>query len=191
MQIVNCTTAANYFHVLRRQLIRPFRKPLVVVSPKKLLKLREAGSDLDDFSAGNNFKRIIGETNKTITPANVRKVVFCSGQVYYDLIAEREKLGKKDIAIVRVEQLSPFPFAQLIEQLNLYKNAEITWSQEEHKNAGPWTFIEPRLRSTLKHIQHKSREVSYAGREISASTATGYGGQHAAELKALLADAMN
>jgi len=99
-----------------------------VVSPKKLLKLREAGSDLDDFSAGNNFKRIIGETNKTITPANVRKVVFCSGQVYYDLIAEREKLGKKDIAIVRVEQLSPFPYAQLIEQLNLYKNAEITWS---------------------------------------------------------------
>jgi 2-oxoglutarate dehydrogenase complex dehydrogenase (E1) component-like enzyme len=103
MQIVNCTTAANYFHVLRRQLIRPFRKPLIVVSPKKLLKLREAGSDIEEFKHGNNFKRVIGETNPAITPANVRKVVFCSGQVYYDLIAEREKLGKKDIAIVRVE----------------------------------------------------------------------------------------
>jgi 2-oxoglutarate dehydrogenase E1 component len=89
-----------------------------------------------------------------------------------------------------VEQLSPFPFAQLTDQLNLYKNAEITWSQEEHKNAGPWTFIEPRIRATLKHIGHKSREVSYAGREISASTATGYGAQHKAELDALLADAM-
>jgi 2-oxoglutarate dehydrogenase E1 component len=185
MQIVNCSTAANYFHVLRRQLIRPFRKPLVVIAPKKLLKLREAGSDLEDFAKGNNFKRIIGETNKSISPSNVRKVVF-----YYDLVAEREKLGKKDIAIVRVEQLSPFPFAQLTDQLNLYKNAEITWSQEEHKNAGPWTFIEPRIRATLKHIGHKSREVSYAGRELSASTATGYGAQHAAELKALLADAM-
>jgi 2-oxoglutarate dehydrogenase E1 component len=103
MQIVNCSTAANYFHVLRRQLIRPFRKPLVVIAPKKLLKLREAGSDLEDFAKGNDFKRIIGETNKTIVPSNVRKVIFCSGQVYYDLVAEREKLGKKDIAIVRVE----------------------------------------------------------------------------------------
>ena len=190
MQIVNCTTAANYFHVLRRQLIRPFRKPLIVVAPKKLLKLREAGSEIEDFLHGHNFKRIIGETNKEIKPANVRKLVLCSGQVYYDLVAEREKLGKKDIAIIRVEQLSPFPFSQLIEQLNLYKNAEITWSQEEHKNAGPWTFMEPRLRATLKHLNHKFREVSYAGREISASTATGYGAQHAAELKALLADAM-
>lgn len=82
-----------------------------MIAPKKLLKLREASSDMDEFLEGNNFERIIGETNKTITPANVRKVVFCSGQVYYDLIAEREKLGKKDIAIVRVEQLSPFPYA--------------------------------------------------------------------------------
>lgn len=103
IQIVNCTTAANYFHVLRRQLLRPFRKPLVVIAPKKLLKLREAGSDIEEFTKGQTFKRIIGETNKEIAPEKVRKLVLCSGQVYYDLIAEREKLGKKDIAIVRVE----------------------------------------------------------------------------------------
>lgn len=106
------------------------------------------------------------------------------------MLAEREKLGKKDLAIVRVEQLSPFPFASVIKQLNLYKNAEITWSQEEGKNAGPWSFIEPRLRSSLKSISHKSREVSYAGRDFSASTATGYSDQHAHELKTLLAEAM-
>jgi len=111
MQIVNCTTAANYFHILRRQMIRPFRKPLVVISPKKLLKLREAGSDIEEFAHGHNFQRVIGETNKSIVPNSVRKVVMCSGQVYYDLVAEREKLGKKDIAIIRIEQLSPFPFA--------------------------------------------------------------------------------
>ena len=107
---MNCSTAANYFHVLRRQLLRPFRKPLVVVAPKKLLKLREAGSDIEEFTKGHTFQRVIGETNRDINPANVRKLVLCSGQVYYDLIAEREKLGKKDIAIVRVEQLSPFPY---------------------------------------------------------------------------------
>ena len=103
MQVVNCSTAANYFHVLRRQQLRPFRKPLVVIAPKKLLKLREAGSDIEEFVKGTNFKRVIGETNKSIDPAKVRKVILCSGQVYYDLIAEREKLNKKDIAIVRVE----------------------------------------------------------------------------------------
>ena len=117
VQIVNCTTAAQYFHVLRRQMLRPFRKPLIVVAPKKLLKLREAGSDIEEFHEGKCFLRIIPENNATIVPSKVRKVLFCSGQVYYDLIAEREKLQKTDIAIIRLEQLAPFPFKNMLEEI--------------------------------------------------------------------------
>jgi len=124
----------------------------------------------------------MGETDKAIVPSKVRKVIFCSGQVYYDLIAEREKLGKKDIAILRLEQLAPFPFFSLIKELEKYPNASYTWCQEEHKNQGPWSFVEPRLRNTLKHINHKFTEIDYAGRQISASTATGYGKTHKEEL---------
>ena len=138
VQIVNCTTAAQYFHVLRRQMLRPFRKPLIVVAPKKLLKLREAGSDIEEFHEGKCFLRISPENNTTIVPSKVRKVLFCSGQVYYDLIAEREKLQKTDIAIIRLEQLAPFPFKNMLEEIKRYPNAEFTWCQEEHKNAGGW-----------------------------------------------------
>jgi 2-oxoglutarate dehydrogenase complex dehydrogenase (E1) component-like enzyme len=103
MQVINATTAAQYFHVLRRQLLRPFRKPLVVVAPKKMLKMREVASNTEDFAESKGFIRVMGETNKSIKTDKVRKVVFCSGQVYYDLIQEREKLGKNDIAILRLE----------------------------------------------------------------------------------------
>ena len=125
MQIVNCTTAAQYFHVLRRQMLRPFRKPLVVVAPKKLLKLRDASSNLEDFSTGKTFLRVIPD--KEIEPKKTRKVIFCSGQVYYDLINEREKTGKKDVAILRLEQLAPFPFTSFMAELEKYPQAEIMW----------------------------------------------------------------
>lgn len=103
MQVVNCSTAAQYFHVLRRQMLRPFRKPLIVVAPKKLLKMREAGSEIAEFGPGKTFIRVMPEVNAQVVPEKCRKVVFCSGQVYYDLVAEREKHGKKDIAILRLE----------------------------------------------------------------------------------------
>lgn len=110
---------------------RPFRKPLVVIAPKKLLKLRDANSDLSEFETGKSFVRVIPDQNPEVKPATTRKVIFCSGQVYYDLIAERAKHGKKDIAILRLEQLAPFPFTSFINELKKYPNAEIVWCQEE------------------------------------------------------------
>lgn len=118
-------------------------------------------------------------------------MVFCSGQVYYDLIAERQKKNAKDVAIVRIEQLAPFPFNSFSAAMkDINKNAEVVWCQEEQKNAGCWSFFEPRIRATLKHLNHGHKEVTYVGRPISASTATGYGKNHAAELQAFLEDSM-
>lgn len=137
MLVVNATTAANYFHALRRQMVRNFRKPLVVVAPKKLLKLREAGSDMSEFDEGTKFTKVYTDTwSERVPDDKVRRVVFCSGQVYYDLIHDREQKGLKDIAIVRMEQLSPFPWSETVAQLKKFKNADIFWAQEEHKNMG-------------------------------------------------------
>jgi 2-oxoglutarate dehydrogenase E1 component len=126
MQVVNCTTAAQYFHLLRRQLRRPFRKPLIVASPKKLLKNKEANSNIEDFGEGLRFKRVLSDhSKKLVAPEKVKKIIFCSGQVHLDLETAREKTGRNDIAIVRVEQLCPFPFSSIIPEIQKYKNAEI------------------------------------------------------------------
>ena len=125
MQVINATTAAQIFHAFRRQLLRPFRKPLIVVSPKKMLKLRDAGSDLSEFATGTSFQTLIPDQNPNAT--KTRKVIFCSGQVYYDLVAERSKHNKNDIAICRIEQLAPFPFASLKKELAKYPNAKVEW----------------------------------------------------------------
>lgn len=133
--LANCTTAANYFHLLRRQIRRPFRKPLVVPVNKKLLKFRGANSNIEDFGAGLRFKRVIEETaTDLVSDDQIRKVLLCSGQVYYDLEAARSKAGIKDIAIVRLEQLAPFPFRSLEPSLTRYRNAAVQWVQEEPKN---------------------------------------------------------
>lgn len=188
MQVINATTAAQIFHAFRRQLLRPFRKPLIVIAPKKMLKLREAASDLDDFALGTSFQRIIKDTS--VDEKKVKKVIFCSGQVYYDLVTERTKYNRDDVAILRMEQLAPFPYSSLRHELAKYPNAKIEWVQEEQKNQGAWSFVEPRIRNTLKFINHSEREVKYVGRPISASTATGYGANHRAELDAFLKEAM-
>lgn len=120
IQIVNCSTAAQYFHVLRRQMLRPFRKPLIVVAPKKMLKMREVASDMSEFLPGTEFRRVLPEADASIAAKKCKKVILCSGQVYYDLIAERTKLNRKDVAIVRVEQLAPFPFMSLKSELEKY-----------------------------------------------------------------------
>jgi 2-oxoglutarate dehydrogenase E1 component len=190
IQVVNCTTAAQYFHVLRRQMLRSFRKPLIVIAPKKMLKMKEVCSNTEDFTTGTHFKRVLGETNAAVVPAKVRKVILCSGQVYYDLVAERDRLGKTDIAILRIEQLAPFPFNSLAHELKPYKDIPITWCQEEHKNQGPWSFVEPRLRNFLKQAGSKQTDIEYVGRNISASTATGYSKTHKEEFAALLQSAM-
>ena len=128
MKVINCSTAAQYFHALRRQCRRPFRKPPIVVAPKKLLKLKAANSDIEDFDVGLRFKRVLPDTAKDLVPdSKVKRVLFCSGQVYYDLENERVKRGVKDVAIVRVEELSPFPFRSVEPELKKYPNAAPMW----------------------------------------------------------------
>jgi len=150
-----CTTAAQYFHLLRRQIRRPFRKPLIVPVSKKLLKFRGAGSNIEDFATGLRFKRVLEDpATDLVADDQMKKVVYCSGQVYYDLEAERTKRGIKDIAIVRMEQLAPFPFRSLEPSLKRYKNAKVMWLQEEPKNQGAWSFIAPRFRNLLAKLDH-------------------------------------
>jgi 2-oxoglutarate dehydrogenase E1 component len=146
-QVVNCSTPANYFHVLRRQLHRDFRKPLIVVTPKNLLREKKCTSKLSDMGDGTKFKRVYGEVDPEIhkNPDKVRRVIYCTGKIYYDLDAEREKRGIKDIAIVRIEQLAPFPWDKVAEVAAHFKNAEALWCQEEPKNMGAWSFVQPRI----------------------------------------------
>ena len=150
------STAANYFHLLRRQIRRPFRKPLIVPESKKLMKFRPAMSKLEEFGEGLRFQKVIDETSTDLVDdSKVRKLIICSGQVYYDLEAERKKRDIKDVAIVRLEQIAPFPFRALERSLKRYSNAEIMWTQEEPKNQGAWSFVEPRLRNQLSTLKHK------------------------------------
>lgn len=178
VQVVNCSTAANYFHVLRTQMRMPFRKPLIVIAPKKLLRLKGACSNIEDFAEGTRFQLLIEDQNPSIVAAEkVRKVVFCSGQVYYDLESQRAKDNINDVAILRVESYCPFPFKEIIANLKKFKNAEIAWAQEEPKNAGAWLYAEPRLRNIQEFLK-KGDEVEYAGRPIAAATATGFSSIH-------------
>ena len=190
MQVVNCSTAANYFHLLRTHMRMPFRKPLIVVAPKKLLRFKGATSSIEEFGEGTRFQNLIEDKNeKLVAPEKVRKVIICTGQVYYDLEARRAKEGQNDIAILRAESLCPFPFKEIIAQLSQYKNASVTWAQEEPKNAGAWLYAEPRLRN-IREFLNQDDEVTYAGRPIMAASAVGYTSLHNTQLEDLLQDAM-
>ncbi|KAG2383552.1 hypothetical protein C9374_004223 [Naegleria lovaniensis] len=194
MQVVNCTTPANFYHVLRRQLHRDFRKPLVVFTPKSLLRLKEAASTLAEMAEGTSFRQVIDdETGAINDPKNVKRVVLCSGKVYYDLLAARTQKNIDNIALVRVEQLAPFPFHKIIEIMDKYSNAEVTWCQEEPKNYGAWLHVYPRLKTCLKHAhgkKHKQTDFKYFGRKISASPATGYASKHNQEQEELVTHAL-
>jgi 2-oxoglutarate dehydrogenase E1 component len=166
IQVVNATTPAQYFHLLRRQVLRDFRKPLIVMTPKSLLRHKQAVSMPDDLTRGS-FREVIDDT--TETPDRVRRVVLCSGKVYYDLLAERETKGKqREVAIVRLEQIYPWPVDALGAALGRYRQArEFVWAQEESQNMGAWTFVSPRLTELTRH------SFEYVGRDASASPATG------------------
>jgi 2-oxoglutarate dehydrogenase E1 component len=197
-QIVNCTTPANYFHALRRQLHRQFRKPLVLMTPKSLLRHKKVVSNLDVFGPESSFHRLLwddaqiksDEPIQLVPDDEIRRVVLCSGKVYYDLYDEREKRGLNDIYLLRIEQLYPFPARALIQELSRFKDAEMVWCQEEPKNMGAWSFIEPNLSWVLDHIGAKHRRTRYAGRPSSAATATGLTSKHLRELKAFLDEAL-
>jgi len=181
--VCNFTTPANFFHAMRRQIALPFRKPLIVATPKSLLRLPEARSSFDDMIEGSSFQRLIPEAGPASQdPAAVKKVIFCSGKVYYELCKEREKKGLvENIAISRIEQLTPFPFDLVKAELCKYPRAKITYVQEEHKNMGYYLYVEPRIRTVLKRMED-DREVEYAGRYASAAAATGNKQMHLVEL---------
>jgi 2-oxoglutarate dehydrogenase E1 component len=194
MQVANCTTPANYFHILRRQMHRDFRKPLMLMTPKSLLRHKRCVSTLEEMGEDSTFHRVLwddaeylpGSTVKLVKDEKIRRVVMCSGKVYYDLLEEREKRGIDDIYLLRLEQLYPFPTKALVNELMRFKDAEIVWCQEEPQNMGSWTFIQPYVEWVLNRIEAKYRRPAYAGRSASASTATGLMSRHQKELAAFL-----
>jgi 2-oxoglutarate dehydrogenase E1 component len=189
-QVANCTTPANYFHILRRQLHRQFRKPLILMTPKSLLRHKRVVSRLDELGPGTSFHRLLWDDSFSRPEAEIRRVVLCSGKVYYDLADARDAGKLDDVYILRVEQLYPFPARALITELGRFPNADIVWCQEEPKNMGAWTFIEPNLAWVLDHVTPKGRRARYAGRQSSASTATGLLSKHIHEQKSLVDDAL-
>jgi len=180
-QVINPTTPANYFHALRRQMRRTFRKPLVVMTPKSLLRHKDCVSTLADFGPGSSFRRILAETDQIAPGPKVRRVVLCSGKVYFDLVAERRKRKIDDVAILRIEQLYPFPFTRLGVRLAEYPNAEIVWCQEEPENMGAWHFADRRIERALAGIDVKAKRPVYVGRAEAASPATGSARTHLKE----------
>ncbi|ESO98046.1 hypothetical protein LOTGIDRAFT_174449 [Lottia gigantea] len=185
--VCNFTTPANLFHGLRRQILLPFRKPLIIMSPKSLLRSPDARSPFDDFIGDSYLQRAIPEDGEAAqNPDKVQKLIFCSGKIYYELVSQRKSRGlDTDIAICRIEQISPFPFDLVKEEMLKYPNAELCWTQEEHKNMGAWSYVRPRMRTVLRKIEKPHEEISYAGREVSASTAAGSKQRHKQELSSI------
>src|SRR5262249_54325982 len=199
MQVVNCSTPANYFHALRRQIHRGFRKPLIVFTPKSLLRHKKCVSALEDMSAGTSFHRVLwddaqigsGLTGVTLKPDHeIRRVVMCAGKVYYDLLEDREKRKLDDVYILRLEQFYPWPMKSITAELNRFPNAELVWCQEEPKNMGGWFFVDAWLELTLKTLDLKMKRARYAGRPATASTAAGLMSKHLKELETLLEEAL-
>ncbi|WP_380057799.1 2-oxoglutarate dehydrogenase E1 component [Falsihalocynthiibacter sp. SS001] len=195
--VANCTTPANYFHILRRQIHRSFRKPLVLMTPKSLLRHKLAVSTKEEFTTGSSFHRVLWDDaqqgnsdTQLVADDKIKRVVMCSGKVYFDLLEERDERGIDDIYLLRVEQFYPFPAKSLVNELSRFKNAEITWCQEEPKNQGAWTFMEPNIEWVLERIDAKHTRPAYVGRPASASPATGLASQHKAQQSALVHDAL-
>jgi 2-oxoglutarate dehydrogenase E1 component len=191
--VANCTTPANYFHILRRQIHRSFRKPLILMTPKSLLRHKMAVSTTSDFTDGSSFHRVLWDdaqrgNSETVLAADdkIKRVVICSGKVYYDLLEERDSRGLTDVYLLRVEQFYPFPALSLVKELERFKQAQVVWCQEEPKNQGGWSFIEPNLEWVLGRIGSATSRPAYAGRAASASPATGLASQHKAQQAALV-----
>ena len=190
MQVVNCTTPASYFHVLRRQMLRDFRKPLIIMTPKSLLRHKRVVSDLAAMGQGTTFHRVLWDDCANDDDASIKRVVLCSGKVYYDLLEERETRGIKNIQVMRLEQLYPFPEEALTEELERFPNAEIVWCQEEPKNQGAWTFADSRIEEVLIGLGRTGERSRFVGRPESASPATGLHKHHLKEQAALVNEAI-
>jgi 2-oxoglutarate dehydrogenase E1 component len=204
MQVANCTTPANYFHILRRQMHRPFRKPLILMTPKSLLRHKKAVSTLADMAEGSSFHRVLHDDAQTRPEVSgikikadkdIRRVVLCSGKVYYDLLDAREKKvasgqGGDNVYFLRLEQFYPWPMKSLLTELARFPQAELVWCQEEPKNMGGWTFVDPWLELTLEKLEVTSKRARYVGRPASASTAAGQMSRHLKELEAFTTEAL-
>ncbi len=195
-QVCNITQPANYFHALRRQVRRNFRKPLIQMSPKSLLRHKACVSRLEEFGPGTSFHRVLWDnaegTGRLAPDEQIRRVVLCSGKVYFDLEAERDARGLKDVYIMRVEQIYPFPFHAVTTELSRFPNADIVWCQEEPENNGAWFFVDRRIERLLEELDHKpAKRPVYAGREAAASPATGSAKRHAAEQAGLVDAALS
>ena len=195
--IANCTTPANYFHILRRQLHRNFRKPLILMTPKSLLRHKLAVSKAEEFTTGSSFHRVLWDDAEASNSAHmlkpdakIKRVVMCSGKVYYDLLEERNTRGLDDIYLMRFEQFYPFPAISSMKELQRFKNAEMIWCQEEPKNQGGWSFMEPNLEWVLERMKAKHNRLRYVGRSASASPATGLAAQHKFQQAALIDEAL-
>ena len=195
--VANCTTPANYFHILRRQLHRTYRKPLILMTPKSLLRHPMAISRAEDFTDGSTFHRVLWDdaqkgnsTQKLKADDKIKRVVLCSGKVYYDLLAERDAQGLEDVYLLRVEQLYPVPTMSLTQELGRFPKAEVIWCQEEPKNQGAWLFVEPDVETILTKLRGKTTRMTYAGRKASASPATGLASRHKYEQQQLVAQAL-
>ncbi len=197
--VANCSTPANYFHILRRQLHRPFRKPLVIMTPKSLLRHKKAISPLAEMADGSSFHRVLwddAQNGNGLTEVKlkaddqIRRVILCSGKVYYDLLDAREKAGADDIYLLRLEQFYPWPMKSVSAELARFKNAELVWCQEEPKNMGGWSFVDPWLELTLAKLKIQATRARYVGRPASASTAAGLMSRHLKELETFLAEAL-
>ncbi len=197
-QVANCTTPMNYFHILRRQMKREFRKPLILMTPKSLLRHKRVISTIEEFGPEASFHRVLWDDAqlladqkiKLVDDDKIKRLVLCSGKVYFDLYDAREKRGRDDIYLMRVEQLYPFPKKALINEMGRFPQAEITWCQEEPKNMGGWSFMEPNLEWVLNEIDAKHKRPTYAGRPATAATATGQMKRHLVQLQAFLDDAL-
>ena len=187
-QVVNCTTPANYFHCLRRQVHRDFRKPLIVISPKNLLRHKKCVSSLEDMGPGTEFIRVLDETDPEIkeNASEVKTLVFCTGQIYYELLAEREKLGRTDVALVRLEQIAPFAFDRVAQACAKFSNAEVVWAQQEPKNMGAYSYVSCRMETATREINNDEKRPRYVGRPVSAAPATGMGKVHQKEYQDIM-----
>ena len=195
MQVCNLTTPANYYHALRRQIHRDFRKPLIIMTPKSLLRHKLATSALADLGPDSSFHRVLWDDAETpgrqgevklVDDKNIRRVVMCSGKVYYDLFEEREKRGINDIYLMRIEQFYPVPRKSMMQELKRFPHAEMIWCQEEPRNMGGWTFIRDEIEWCLQQVGADNTRPLYAGRPASASTATGLMSKHVAEKNAFI-----
>ena len=186
IQVANCTSPANYFHILRRQMVRDFRKPLILMTPKSTLRHKGNTSSIEDFINGSAFHRVLSKPIKNELKKNIKRLIICSGKIYFELQDRIDELNLNHIHILRLEQIYPFPYKTLQEELEQYQDCEVVWCQEEPKNMGAWEFVKDRIMAVLGKIKFQEKNINFIGRKAAASPATGVFDRHLANQKNLL-----